>query len=106
MANGKTRIWIKEGAVVDKLRKPITYAKGVIYKIYEKYGLDMYITSGCEGNHGANSLHYVDLAIDIKLPSATYIEFIHNDIIRELGDKGYDIVLHPKSHWHVEHDPK
>jgi len=106
MANGKTRCWIKQGVTHKGLKKEARKAWQKVYEIYEKYGLDTYLTSGLEGNHMCGSLHYAGLAIDIKLPSATYLEFIHNDIIRELGDKGYDIVLHEKSHFHIEYDPK
>lgn len=106
MAYGSTRVWIKEGAIVDKFRKPITHAKGMIHKIFEKYKLDMYITSGREGNHMANSLHYVDLAMDIDLPPADLVDFIYMDIIDALNANGYDIILHTKSHYHVEWDPK
>ena len=106
MASGKTRCWYKEGVVHQNFKKKILEAKQIVYDIYGGYGLDLFITSGEEGNHGCGSLHYVGKAIDIDLPPANLLDFIHRDIASALGGKGYDVVLHNTSHFHIEFDPK
>jgi len=101
----KGYIWIKEGAVVDRLSKPITWAKGQVAGIYFQYGLGLYITSGCEGNHQEDSLHYVNNAFDIQLPPGALIDEIHDKIIDKLGDK-YDVLINKKKRiFHIEYDP-
>lgn len=93
-------IWIKEGAVVDRFRKPITHAKGLVAQLFFSHNEDLYIKSGREGNHGANSLHYVDLAFDIGYPQ----DFLIAEIMKVLG-KDYDVIAHAR-HIHIEYDPK
>ena len=69
MATGKVRVWVKEGALIyGHVKRPIIKAMGIIYNVFEGYGLDIYYTSGVEGNHGAGSLHPHGLAIDVDLP--------------------------------------
>ena len=106
----KGYIWIKQGAVVDNLKKPITRAIQISSNIYFSNGYSLFITSGEEGNHSAGSLHYVNLAFDsypakIIRPNPREIEYFNNKIGRELG-KDYDLVDHKGSHIHIEFDPK
>jgi hypothetical protein len=64
------------------------------------------ITSTYEGNHSPSSLHYANLAVDIRLPysySGTNKKLIER-LKRELG-KDFDIVLEV-DHIHCEYDPK
>ena len=107
MANGPTWIWIKEGAIVRYICKEIRKAKGIAYRVYARYGLDLYITSGGEGNHREDSIHYVDNAIDIRWPrDSNLIDPIHLDLKKDLG-KDYDIVKNNTYKiFHIEFDPK
>lgn len=108
MANGKVRVWVKEGALIYKyVKRPIVKAMGIIYNVFEKNGLDVYYTSGVEGNHGAGSLHPHGLAIDVKLPPyEKLVDDIYDDIVRELKvvSKYYQVILHKYSHYHIEWD--
>lgn len=108
MASGKTRAWIKEGALVDGyVKRPIIKAKQIIYNVFEKYGLDVYWTSGIEGNHGSGSLHPFGLAIDTDLPPyEKLVDDIYDDIVAGLKDvsKYYQVILHKNSHYHCEYD--
>lgn len=72
------------------------------------------ITSGAEGEHKTGSLHYKYLAEDWRIwtlkdgeyhwLSVRALEAIRADI-RTL-DPNLDVVIHPKSHIHVEYDKK
>jgi len=106
----KGYIWIKQGAVVNNLKKPITRAIQISSNIYFSNGYSLFITSGEEGNHSAGSLHYVNLAFDsyparIIRPNQKEMEYFNNKIGREIG-RDYDLVDHKGSHTHIEFDPK
>jgi len=108
MAYGKTTCWIKQGAVTDNLKKKITEAQELLFKIFEQYKLDLFVSSGMEGNHMCGSRHYQGLAIDVSLKytPADLVDIIYMDICSALGGKGYDVLLHEGSHFHIEFDPK
>lgn len=63
------------------------------------------ITSGLEGKHGTNSLHYSGNAIDLRTRNLTedQIDDIASDLQSRLGND-YDVVIEP-DHMHVEFDP-
>lgn len=94
---------IKAGVDISRLKPPIRKKLWVIKTIAEETGsLELIITSTYEGTHAANSLHYANLAMDIRRgpqPAKTTkrLRFI-------LGDD-YDIVAE-KDHIHIEYDPK
>ena len=64
------------------------------------------ITSGSDGVHGPNSLHYKGKALDLRtrdLPPAVVMD-IHTDLKTALGEQ-FDVVIE-EDHIHVEFDPK
>ena len=76
--------------------------------VYERFGKDLVITSGTDGQHMQGSLHYVGKALDLRASEAWgYSDRVRGQIAghlrRELGPN-YDIVIEP-THIHAEHDP-
>jgi len=71
--------------------------------VYREHGEELVVTSTYEGDHSAGSLHYADLAFDIRLPKAKATT-IALEIQQALGED-FDVVLEP-THIHIEYDPK
>ena len=67
---------------------------------------DTIITSGVEGTHSQNSLHYKGRALDFRIRhiSRSAAETVFRMMRSALGDD-YDVVLED-THIHVEFDPK
>jgi hypothetical protein len=64
------------------------------------------ITSGREGNHSENSLHYVGAAIDLRVWYMTPSERReYREVLAEVLGDDFDVVLET-NHVHVEYDPK
>ena len=94
-------VWIKQG-VLGNLNPPTRRCKGRLVALYKSRGLDFFITSKGEGNHGDASCHYEEGAIDfkrqglsivkIKLSAGSYFDVVEYDDERDI--------------FHVEYDPK
>lgn len=94
---------IKAGVDISRLRPEIRKKLTAIEKILrELSGTELVITSTFEGTHSAGSLHYANLAIDIRRPNRP--DAVRSEIKVTLGND-YDIVLE-NSHIHIEYDPK
>ena len=94
---------IKAGVDISRLRPEIRKKLSEIEKINARFDpRDLVITSTYEGTHGAGSLHYANLAIDIRKPpgAANFVEALKVALKRD-----YDIVLEG-DHIHIEYDPK
>ena len=83
-----------------------------IFLFHAPEGYEFVITSGTEGQHSANSLHYKGLAVDVRRwywdgqrrdLGIDALSKIRRDLVRALGPD-WDIVIH-KSHCHIEYDP-
>lgn len=61
------------------------------------------LTSGVDGTHGPNSLHYQGRAWDFRLPKQ--VEKVMAALKLELGGADYDVLLEG-DHIHIEYDPK
>ena len=94
---------IKAGVDISRLKPPIRKRLSCVNGIYDAAGENMIITSTYEGNHGAGSLHYADLAVDFGYPTIMNADFMIDFKACFHGD--YDIVPE-KDHIHVEYDPK
>jgi len=72
---------------------------------YAKHGKDVVITSGIDGSHKSNSLHYKGRALDLRtrhLSDGQRVE-IMTELKARLGPN-YD-VLFEGNHFHIEYDP-
>lgn len=97
---------VKDGVIMEGLQQPILDAIPIIANIYKRHNTTLVITAGLDGKHKKNSLHYVGLAIDIRIWAfdAATLPAVLQEIRAELG-KDYDVVLE-KTHFHIEYDPK
>jgi hypothetical protein len=94
---------IKPGVVLpDKLemRQVLINAE----QIWKAQGVELWVTSGMEGEHSAGSLHPYGYALDLR--SSYFSEETAKEVAKELKDslcKGYDVVAE-KTHIHAEFD--
>ena len=94
---------IKAGVDISRLRPEIRKRLNEIAVIvWETEHEELVITSTYEGAHSDGSLHYANLAIDIRRKKGQ--EYSYNEIKIALGDD-YDVVLEA-DHIHIEYDPK
>ena len=96
----------KPGARIAFLRTALFHAVHVADQVYAAHGEpETVVTSGTEGTHSPGSLHYVGLAVDLRLPlDRNKSEAIRRELAERLG-ADFDVVLEA-DHLHVEVDPK
>ena len=82
-------------------------------QVYAKHGEpELVVTSGMEGTHSPGSLHYVGLAVDLRLPAVDLrlpsdrakCLAIRNELAERLG-QDFDVLLEA-DHFHIECQPK
>lgn len=94
---------IKAGVDISRLKPEIRKTlKGIASIVWRCTGLELVITSTYEGTHGENSLHYANLAIDIRNKP---IDCDTEAEIKKWLGKDYD-VIQERTHLHIEYDPK
>ncbi len=96
-----------DGAKVNGLQPEMVLAYVIACFVYAEYDADCTLTEGTGGKHGIGSLHYVGLAIDLRIWSFTSQEMLDEvvDKLKErLGDQ-YDVVLEG-NHIHIEFQPR
>jgi hypothetical protein len=94
---------LKLGVDISKLEKPIRKILPIVEKLWlNSENKEAVITSTYEGTHSPGSLHYANLAIDLRLSSnpSKMLELLKRSI-----DSNYDIILET-DHFHIEYDPK
>lgn len=93
---------IKAGVDISRLRpeirKKLTDIERIVDAIERK---ELVITSTYEGNHSAGSLHYANLAVDIR--TFKKLSDVKREIARALGPD-YDVICY-ETHVHIEYDP-
>ena len=94
---------IKAGVDISRLRPEIRKKLNMIASIvYESEAMELVITSTYEGSHSEGSLHYANLAVDIRRNA--FGNEVRGDLRNQLGSD-YDVVLEA-DHIHIEYDPK
>lgn len=94
---------LKTGVNISRLLPPIRKKLNLISSIVlEVSQQEIVITSTYEGTHSPSSLHYANLAIDIRL-AKNYVK-VAEELRAALG-KGYVIIVE-SNHIHIEYDPK
>lgn len=94
---------IKAGVDISRLRPEIRKRQNEIARIVwsiEKE--ELVITSTYEGTHSEGSLHYANLAVDIRRHKNG--QQVRDELKNKFG-MNYDIVL-KGDHIHIEYDPK
>jgi uncharacterized protein YcbK (DUF882 family) len=97
---------LKEGVRLQGVQWQMFDAAVKVEDVYSRYGHELTITSGSDGQHSAKSLHYKGLALDIRTRNVppSQLPKIERDIKQALG-KDYDVV-YEGDHFHIEYDPK
>lgn len=93
---------IKLGVDISRLKRPARRSLNVVERVFRAAGEEPVITSTYEGNHSPASLHYIDLAYDVRMPPPNKLHIF--DILREDLDDNFDLVL-KSDHIHIEYDP-
>jgi hypothetical protein len=98
-------IYFKSGVYAAKLRGPVVTAINIAHDCMKDLAHDLTITSLADGRHMPGSLHYKDLAIDIRTRLLTEGEKqdLATMLKARLGSY-YDVVVH-STHIHIEYDP-
>ena len=72
--------------------------------VFRKRGLDMVVTSVCDGKHGSGSKHYLGMGADIRIWGIEgQLEMIVNEL-RQAMNNNFDVVKE-SDHIHLEYDP-
>ena len=98
---------IKHGVDLRGLQPQMAIAYTIACIIYwEKAGVSCVITSGSDGKHGPNSLHYKGKALDFRTNNLRpeQVHPVYMALKEALGPQ-YDTVLE-SDHVHCEFDPK
>lgn len=94
---------IKGGAVVSK--QVVIAAAAVNAANTLGLDVDIVITSGTDGTHKRNSLHYRGRALDLRTKTLGDDKYLWAETVKRRLGKGYDVILE-SDHLHVEWDPK
>jgi hypothetical protein len=99
-------ISLKHGARAQGLSNEIMLAIMVAEGIFARWNKDVVITSGTDGPHSNQSLHYTGHAVDFRSRHLTKDQksAVSHLLSEALGDQ-YDVVAEP-DHFHVEFDPR
>ena len=105
-------IIVKPGVVFCKLEKEIYDIFHLLEQVWNQFapGMEPTITSANDSKHMENSLHYRNLAIDLRTKNLP--KLVIKDILFALGSNlepiGYDVLLEgldtDKEHFHIEYD--
>ena len=94
---------IKAGVDISRLRPEIRKKLNEIARrVWSIEQEELIITSAYEGTHSEGSLHYADLAVDIRRGSNG--QQVRDELKNKLG-MDYDVCLE-SDHIHIEYDPK
>lgn len=106
---------LKQGVSLHGVQPEIMIAMQVADRCYTEEGLEMWVTSVCDGKHGRSSKHFVGYAfdsdgVDGRGSAASYkqLQRVADSLLGSLTAE-FDVVfggIHHKSHIHVEFDPK
>lgn len=96
----------KPGVKVGGISPEMSLAFSVVASVFQSYGLSCIVTSGLDGKHSTNSLHYSGRALDFRtrhVSPGVLFQLVHN--VKEALGPEFDVV-NESTHLHVEFDPK
>jgi len=96
---------------IVKLQPPMYFAAGVVECLWRtRVGIMPIMTSGDDGGHGPESLHYQGLAFDVRTGDIVVSQA--RKLVKHLQNlldmHGFDIIdeIETKAHIHIEFQPK
>ena len=94
------------GVDISRLKREIRRKLPTIDNVYKKMdAMEAVLTSTRHDAHGADSLHYNDNAVDVRLPyHKNHTDMVVKELKKQLG-VNFDVVLSVGC-VHVEFDPK
>ena len=102
---------VKDQSVVVPPSEEMQYAADVVARVWQAHGFTAVLTSGLDGEHREDSLHYAGLATDWRtknLPVSLKSGMIAE--VRAILGRDFDVLLEyvglPNEHMHIEFDPK
>jgi len=99
---------IKRGVSLRGIRPETVAGMVVADGVWARHDSELVITSGTEGSHSRNSLHYAGLAFDCRIwdfeETPGEVRSVADDL-REALQAEYDVVIET-SHIHVEYQPE
>lgn len=101
------RVNVKDGVVFKELNARLFHVCISADWVYKKYGVVPVITSANDSKHSANSLHYKNLAWDLRVWGLPDVSAVAEELKGILNVKSNDYdVINEGDHIHVEYDPK
>ena len=91
----------KDGVVWTDMHPQVVQVLDAVDGVFKIHGVEAVITSGRDGKHGTNSLHYEGKAFDLR--TWHVIDQVAKNLRKILGPD-FDIVVE-SDHIHVELDP-
>lgn len=100
---------VKDGVSIRGVRPEIILLLAIAADVYGEHGADECVVTSCtDGSHSKGSLHYVGLAVDLRIwpwqDNADALRDVVSDLQHRLGTE-YDVVLET-SHIHIEYQPE
>lgn len=97
----------KRGVSPKGLKPQMIDALNIARRVYRQNGASLTVTSTTDGRHKKDSLHYVGLAVDLRIRDIgdTRLEAIYFDLAAALTaiSKCFQVILE-SDHIHVEYD--
>ena len=95
---------LKTGVDIRKVSVEMLFGIMIADGVFRKRGLDMVVTSVCDGKHGSGSKHYLGMGADIRIWGIEgQLEMIVNEL-RQAMNNNFDVVKE-SDHIHLEYDP-
>lgn len=101
------RVLVKEGAIFKEINERLFHVCISAWMVYQKYGVVPVITSANDSKHSQNSLHYKNLAWDLRVWGLPDPQAVVKELIAILNVKydDYDVIFE-NDHIHIEWDKK
>ena len=98
---------IKQGVYFKRLAVPVLKIIETTISVWAFHDLPApTLTSANDSNHMNNSLHYKDMAIDLRTKNLTTEQLSRaRRTLEDALGASFDVVVEP-THLHIEHDPK
>ena len=95
---------LKNNDVKPNISTPLLLGLMVANEVYAELGVNMVITSLCDGAHSETSLHYSGNGADLRIWNLSNPDDVVEKIKSRLN-RHYDVILE-KDHIHMEYQPR